>query len=88
MSVFDIIFTINIICLVFHICCILSGLFVELNLVGMIIIIPSLLLVDKNREYIFNIFRVIYDLIIINIQLIFLIGLNYIIISFLLNKIT
>jgi len=75
----DTIIALNIICLVYYIYCMLNGILVGLNL--FIILAVLLLSVKSNRKIIKNIFDIIFDLVIINIQLIFWIGLIYIILS-------
>jgi len=75
------IFTLNIICLLYHMHCVLNSTFVGLNLFRIFAILTLLLFSETNRKIIKNIFDVIFDLIIINVQLIFWIGLIYIILS-------
>jgi hypothetical protein len=81
MFVKEITFILNIICLIYHTYCVLNGILVGMNLFGIFTILQLLLLIETNRKIIFNTFIVIHDLIIINIQLIFWIGLIYIILS-------
>lgn len=81
MLIKEITFALNIICLIYHIYCVLNGISIGMNLFGIFTILPLLLLIETNRKIIFNTFIVIHDLIIINIQLIFWIGLIYIILS-------
>ena len=71
------ILVLNIICLMYHIYCVINGILIGLNLFGTFTILSILLLNETYRKIIFNIFNVIYDLIIINIQLIFWIGIIY-----------
>jgi len=86
MSLSNALFVVYLICFSVHLYGVLNGILFELNMVGLFVGIITLLVSDTNRKMLFDLLTVILHLLIINIQLIFWIGLFWIVLYYFTNS--